>query len=452
MMRGRTYALIVSLTIATPALADYTAPGTVPISITRISDGSSVNPNSLSLSASGLSAIGVTQMRANYPSLTGAGQTVVVIDTGIDYTHPALASNYLTGFDFTTGLADPMDNYAGAGGHGTHVAGIIASTNATYQGVAPGAKIIALKVADSNTGMISDANVVAALNWVAAHKVQYNITTVNVSLGDSIETTWSNILPNDPYDTALHNLKNQGVFVAVASGNDAFLHGQAMPAASRYAVSVGATWVNNDYAQYILGYSDQSILDPYPQPDINGVLQPARDVDYGPRQDNIAFFSNRYKTASDGSTNLMAPGAFITSTVPLSFDTDGILDGFQNNAGTSMAAPHVAGAAMLIRQALEESGKLDPDPTKQVDQILTILKSTSTDLWDFHWIFGGDNASAMYIPNTSSNLYIGRGTLEHFDLINVNAAINSIVPEPASLGLLALAAPALLLRRTRRAK
>ena len=431
--------------------ANYTVPDTKLPTLTRISDGAVVNPNSIHLTTSGLDAIGVTTLRTNFPQITGTGQTVVVIDTGLDYTHPAIAPNYLTGYDFTTGLPNPMDNWADGGGHGTHVAGIIVSSNPTYPGVAPGARVISLKVFDSTTGVATDANILAALNWVSAHKTQYNITTVNMSLGDSTESTWSSIAPADPYDAAMHTLKQQGVFVSVASGNDAYLHGQSMPGASPNAVSVGATYASDDFSGYIIGYNDHTVLDPYKWPDTNGVLQTARDIDYGPRKNDIAFFTNRYKTAADGQTNLMAPGIFITSTVPVALDTDGTVDGFTDMAGTSMAAPQVAGAAMLVRQALEETGKLDPDPARQVDQILTILQDTGTPLADWFYWFGGNNAGAMFIPADTDNLYLGRGTGEMYDLINVEAAVEAIygVPEPATLGLLLTGVMGLLLRRRR---
>ena len=87
-------------------------------------------------------------------NITGIGETICVLDTGINYSHPDLGgcsnASFLSGscskvpggFDFVNFDLDPMDDE----GHGTHVAGIIASENAIYRGVAPGAKLIALKV------------------------------------------------------------------------------------------------------------------------------------------------------------------------------------------------------------------------------------------------------------------------------------------------------------------
>ena len=106
-----------------------------------------------------------------------------------------------------------------------------------------------------------------------------------------------------------------------------------------------------------------------------------------------------------------------------------------------------------VRQALEQAGLLDPDPSQQVDQILQILQSTGPPLYDdFYLPFGGNNSNAMELPAGSGNLFIRPATLQTYDLINLDAAINSIlgVPEPTSLLLLALSAPALLLRRQAR--
>jgi subtilisin family serine protease len=81
----------------------------------------------------------------------GSGQTVCVIDTGIDYTHSSLGGCFgpgckvIGGYDFVNDDADPMEDE----GHGTHVAGIVSSSHATYRGVAPGARLVAIKSLDS---------------------------------------------------------------------------------------------------------------------------------------------------------------------------------------------------------------------------------------------------------------------------------------------------------------
>src|SRR5687768_7758639 len=101
---------------------------------------------------------------ATWPHLNGAGTTVAVIDTGIDYTHPSLGGGLgrdfkvIGGYDFVDDDADPMD----PSGHGTAVAGVIAAEpytvdGVTYQGVAPDAKLVALRVGTEDS--IFDANI-----------------------------------------------------------------------------------------------------------------------------------------------------------------------------------------------------------------------------------------------------------------------------------------------------
>ena len=196
--------------------------------------------------------------------------------------------------------------------------GLIASTDATYGGVAPGANLVALKVARTSDGEISGQSVYDALNWVLNHRQQYNITAINLSLGFSDqELTRADVDPQADFEPALAALKSAGVFISVAAGNDSYLHGQNYPAVSPNVVSVGATWVSDDWSMYIVGGTD----DPYPQYDQYGVLHPARDYDYGPLRNNIAWFSNRYDTPGQGATSLMAPGVELTSSVPLAMAT-----------------------------------------------------------------------------------------------------------------------------------
>ncbi|HEX7380371.1 MAG TPA: S8 family serine peptidase, partial [Pirellulales bacterium] len=98
---------------------------------------------------------------------TGQGYSVAIIDTGIDYNNPAFAGRYLGGWNFVANNNNPMDD----NGHGTHVAGIIASADPSHPGIAPGVGIIALKVLDSS-GTGTFGNVDLALQWVAAHQRQ----------------------------------------------------------------------------------------------------------------------------------------------------------------------------------------------------------------------------------------------------------------------------------------
>src|SRR5207302_4943739 len=129
------------------------------------------------------SVIGADAVQSIYP-YRGTGYTVAILDTGIDYHDTDLGAGFglghriVAGYDFINNDADPMDD----NGHGTHLAGIIGSSNATYSGLAPNVNFIALKVLDS-TGSGTFANVQRAINWVVANQSKYNIIAINMSLG-----------------------------------------------------------------------------------------------------------------------------------------------------------------------------------------------------------------------------------------------------------------------------
>ena len=156
--------------------------------------------------------IGLDKATQNYPNITGAGETVVLIDQGVDYNHPALGGGYgnkvITSWNFDTGSFDvfPYDNNA----HGTGSAGEVAGSQRIVngeiqQGVAPGVKLIALKASGSY-------NVRQAFDWVVAHRSQYNI--VGVNWVDPTGGSDSNVFLSE-----LQTLSAQGVFVGGPTGD-----------------------------------------------------------------------------------------------------------------------------------------------------------------------------------------------------------------------------------------
>lgn len=264
---------------------------------------------------------------------TGQGYTVAIIDTGVDYRHPALAGDYLGGWDFVDNDSDPMD----LNGHGTHVAGIISSSNSTYLGIAPDVDFVALRVLDAG-GSGTYGNVLAALQWVQANRERYNIVAVNMSLGSG------NFIVN-PYtflEPTLASLKSSGVFVAAASGNSFYSNnsqqGLGYPAISPNVVSVGAVW-DADYGSVAWANGGR---------------------DFSTAADRITSFTQR----SPG-LDLLAPGAFITSSY--------LNNGYAALAGTSMAAPVAVAAAVIVHQALDATGQ---SHLATPDGILAILKAT----------------------------------------------------------------------------
>ena len=140
---------------------------------------------------------------------------VAVIDSGV------AASDDLritASYDFRTGVAvqaAPYDGY----GHGTHVAGLIASSGSHskgyYQGVAPGARIISLRVLDSN-GSGYTSNVIKAVEFAVANRTSLGIHVINLSLGHPIYEPAA----NDPLVLAVESAVRAGIVVVVSAGNN----------------------------------------------------------------------------------------------------------------------------------------------------------------------------------------------------------------------------------------
>lgn len=281
---------------------------------------------------------GVSHIHQNY-GFQGNGQTVVVIDSGIAWDHYALGGGYgqgyrvVGGWDFAQNDADPFDG-GSAGFHGTHVAGIIGSSDANNLGVASGVDLVALRVFNDN-GSGSLEHVRQALAWVNnnIHTFEKPITTVNLSLG----TNWnSNQVPfwaNLESEFAL--LEAKGVFISVAAGNSFQNYqsvGVSYPAASSHVVPVSS-------------HGESGVM---------------------------SSFSQRNERV------LVAPGEGIRSTVPGHLFGSGASTQFLAASGTSMAAPYVAGASVLLREAMQFMGYENIDQ----DAIYDHLRDTANRVFD----------------------------------------------------------------------
>ncbi|OGQ17110.1 MAG: hypothetical protein A3B70_06870 [Deltaproteobacteria bacterium RIFCSPHIGHO2_02_FULL_40_11] len=224
---------------------------------------------------------------------------VAVLDTGIDKSHPDL--NVVGGVNFSTGRAT---NFKDGNGHGTHVSGTIGALDNAIGvvGVAPGARLWAVRVLDSNgSGFLSD--VIAGIDWVTA---RFDVIDVaNMSLG----WTESSSGPS-PVQEAIQASVAKGIVYAVAAGNDS-KDAQSFAPASYPEVMTVSAMADSDGMSGGFGVPTSYGVD-----------------------DTIATFSN-----FGSSVDLAAPGVDIFSTLP------GGLYG--KKSGTSMASPHVAGAAAL---------------------------------------------------------------------------------------------------------
>jgi subtilisin len=259
---------------------------------------------------------------------------IAIIDTGIDLTHPDL--NVYRHTTFVAGTNSGNDD----NGHGTHVAGIAAAKDNLQGvvGIAPGARLWAVKVLNS-TGSGAISTIIAGIDYVTQHANEIDVA--NLSFGCQCH---SNAL-----DTAIHNSITAGITYVVAAGNSASDAGAFSPANHPDVIAVSA-----------IADSDGKC----------GGLGPS--TKYG-NDDTFASFSN-YGPAVD----MDAPGVNIYSTYKS--------DSYATLSGTSMASPHVAGAA-----ALYKSSHIEASPS-EVKQVLISMGSTTSTVCDGngHGYFSGD--------------------------------------------------------------
>lgn len=283
--------------------------------------------------------------------IDGTGYTVAVLDTGISYASRAfrplneviptaacfssndpdssstsLCRNGVTS-DWGRRSAPDADMSLRGAGHGTHVASTVVGRRPwALMGVAPGARVIPIQVFSAFPASECSAGVpcvlsfwsdqIAGLEQVGRWADSYDIAAVNISIGGGLANVHCDA-GFAAYAAVVSDLRSRGVAVVIASGNDGSTTATSYPACISDAVTVGAT---ND-------------------------------------ADGIASFSNQAANIID----LMAPGVAITAAYPTGRNDTATLQ------GTSMAAPHVAGAFALMRQVR---------PTATVDEIEDALRCT----------------------------------------------------------------------------
>jgi serine protease AprX len=299
------------------------------------------------------------QIRSVYPKVvraddawrngvTGQGVTVAVVDTGIAEV-PDLAGRIVP-ITEEVGPPKPCKNLSGelncddAYGHGTFVAGVIAGNGASsggrWKGVAPGARVLSVKIAGAN-GAADVSNVLAAIQWVVSFKDDYGIRVLNLSLGtDSTQTYRS-----DPFNYAVQRAWNAGIAVVVSASNLGPGPGTiSKPGDDPWVITVGAT-------------------------DDRGTRSPSDDY--------LPDFSARGPTAADllPKPDLVAPGGHIISlrapgsTIDTTYPT--YVDGsYRRGSGTSMAAGVVSGAVALLLQR---------NPTATPNRVKFALTATARD-------------------------------------------------------------------------
>lgn len=248
-------------------------------------------------------------------NVTGSGFSACVVDTGVDYTHPAFGgcsfsdvgngtcAKIIGGYDFVNNDSNFMDD----NGHGTHVAGIVGGNGGGIVGVAPGARFVVVKSFNSG-GSATPSDVVAGIEYCINNADNFSVKVISMSFGcgafgdycDSLENCSTNLI-----SPLIDRAFAKGIAVVVSSGNDGNSGEISSPSCVKNATSVGAVdKFDNIY------YNRASILD------------------------------------------LLAPGKSIVSA--------GLGGGSATLSGTSMSAPHVSGAVLLLQQYkfLIDSGSL----------------------------------------------------------------------------------------------
>ncbi|WP_199443910.1 S8 family peptidase [Umezawaea beigongshangensis] len=324
---------------------------------------------------------------------TGEGVRVAVLDTGVDETHPDLVGQEVAAENFT-GTGTGADGH----GHGTHVASTVAGTGAhnggKYRGVASGADLIDGKVlTDGGSGQ--ESWIIAGMEWAVAQGAD----VVNMSLGGGDSPGV------DPMEAAVNRLSESGVLFVVAAGNSGAPETIGSPGSADAALTVGA-------------------------------------VD---RDDSLAPFSSRGPRTGDGAVkpDITAPGVEIAA----ARSSTGVIgtpveDGYVALSGTSMATPHVAGAAAILAQqhpdwpgsrikaALMASAKPNPDlnvhqqGAGRVDVAAAVAQTVtaepaSVSLGTQQWPHGDDE------PVTREITYRNTGT----EPLTLDLAIDATGPE-----------------------
>jgi subtilisin family serine protease len=296
--------------------------------------------------------IGLDQFRSDvrFAGIDGAGYTVVVLDTGVDVNSPffgSIGSNGLaSGIAYQYNFVADTSSASDVLGHGTAVASVIASRDAANPGIAPGVRIIDLKVLD-DAGKGTFGTVGRALQWVIDNAGAYNIVSVNMSFSDGGDYTYSQSLYS--LGSQLDALANSNVIVVSAAGNGYYdsgsVPGVSYPAADPGVIAVGAVWGSDLGGPYHWS---------------NGAV----DNSTGPNR--IISFSQRDANIGE----IFAPGGLIESAKPGG--------GVATYSGTSLASPVIAATAALAQElAVETIGR-----RLTLDEFRYFLESTATIIHD----------------------------------------------------------------------
>ena len=294
--------------------------------------------------------IDIVRAREVWGVTRGETVNVVVIDTGVDYTHPDLAHAWQGGFNAITGTNDPKDNHD----HGTHVAGTIAAADNAIGvvGVAPGIRLWSAKVLNANGTGTSD-HVVAGIDWVVTQKKTHGGNWImNLSLGSALENTAER--------EAIARAVAEGILVVAATGNDSTTTAAApvgYPAAYPGVLAVGAI----DMQRNLAVFSNQG-------PEV-GVVAPGVDVlssvrvGAGSLTGVLSEAVNYPAAALIGSAQGAVTGSFV----------------YCGLGRPEEFPPAVAGRIALIRRGGDITFALKTKRAKEAGAIAVVIANNNTD-------------------------------------------------------------------------
>lgn len=318
--------------------------------------------------------VGARAAQAAY-GYTGAGVGIAVIDSGITSWHDDLTNTTSALFphgnqrvtkfvDFVNGQALPYDD----NGHGSHVAGTILGngydSKGEKAGITPQASLVSLKVLDAD-GRGTIANIIAALNWIAANHTAYNIRVVNMSVGAGVyESYWT-----DPLTLAAKKITDLGITVVAAAGN---LGKNAQGLTQYGAITAPAN------APWVLAVCASSTMGTLTRTDDKMANYSSRGptfIDFGAKPDVCAPGTGTVSFAVPGSTFYTTKSQYLLNgKISLGYKP------YLTLSGTSMAAPVVTGTVAMMLQA---------DPSLTPNLIKAILQYTAQKYPDYNALTQG---------------------------------------------------------------
>lgn len=314
----------------------------------------------------------LVQFRKAHMTSIGSGITVAVLDTGCNTAHRDFADvpGRIAACVNCTGVGSGDDVTDGSG-HGTHVTGALAA-NGIHVGVAPGCRIVPIKVLDgvgAGQGIPIGEAIALGLQWVIDNADAHDICVVSMSIGDAGNHTDDSAFSTEPIAVSIAALADRNIPVVASSGNyygrfskAAAAEGMCFPAILRQAISVGAVYDERcDPAQG----RPCRLGEEYGSPEA-----------FGSRPDQVTVYTQRMHKAdlSGCGTDFLAPGSWVRATGISGDNGSSVV-----KEGTSQAAPIVAGTIALMQAvSLERTGNRRPP----IDRLKAILRQTARQVND----------------------------------------------------------------------